>query len=91
MQTGNIKDRIGSGTPVRNRVHTDRVRHRLPLDSLPSTRTPTIPVIADYVIALCRRHLLGFVGPKAQAEHIKARLTTFLRDDLALNLSPERP
>jgi group II intron reverse transcriptase/maturase len=31
--------------------------------------------------------LLGFVGPKAEAEQIKARLTTFLRDDLKLELS----
>jgi hypothetical protein len=31
--------------------------------------------------------LLGFVGPKAEAEQIKARLTVFLRDDLKLELS----
>jgi group II intron reverse transcriptase/maturase len=34
--------------------------------------------------------LLGFVGPKAEAEQIKSRLTTFLRDELALSLSPEK-
>jgi group II intron reverse transcriptase/maturase len=34
--------------------------------------------------------LLGFVGPKAEAEQIKSRLTTFLREDLALILSPEK-
>ena len=28
-------------------------------------------------------HLLGFIGPKAEAEEIKARLAAFLRDDLA--------
>ena len=32
-------------------------------------------------------HLLGFAGPKAEAEEIKARLATFLRDDLKLELS----
>jgi group II intron reverse transcriptase/maturase len=34
--------------------------------------------------------LIGFVGPKTEAEQIKQRLTTFLRDDLALQLSPEK-
>jgi group II intron reverse transcriptase/maturase len=34
--------------------------------------------------------LLGFTGPKAEAEQIKTRLATFLRDDLALTLSPEK-
>jgi group II intron reverse transcriptase/maturase len=35
-------------------------------------------------------HLLGFVGPKAEAEQIKQRLTQFLRDDLKLELSQEK-
>jgi len=35
-------------------------------------------------------HILGFTGPKAEAEQIKARLTRFLRDDLALELSEEK-
>jgi hypothetical protein len=32
--------------------------------------------------------LLGFAGPKAEAEQIKQRLADFLRDDLKLELSP---
>lgn len=32
-------------------------------------------------------HLLGFAGPKAEAEEIKQRLTQFLRDDLKLELN----
>ena len=32
-------------------------------------------------------HLLGFTGPKAEAEQIKDRLAAFLRDELALELS----
>ena len=32
--------------------------------------------------------LLGFTGPKAEAEEIKQRLAAFLRDDLKLELSP---
>ena len=35
-------------------------------------------------------HLLGFIGPKAEAEQIKDRLAQFLRDDLKLELSREK-
>ena len=34
--------------------------------------------------------LLGFAGPKAEAEEIKQRLATFLREDLKLELSPDK-
>jgi len=34
--------------------------------------------------------LLGFTGPKAEAEEIKKRLTRFLRDDLKLELSQDK-
>jgi group II intron reverse transcriptase/maturase len=33
-------------------------------------------------------HLLGFAGPKAEAEQIKAKLAVFLREELALELNP---
>ena len=35
-------------------------------------------------------HLLGFTGPKAEAEEIKQRLAQFLHDDLKLELSQEK-
>jgi group II intron reverse transcriptase/maturase len=35
-------------------------------------------------------HLLGFTGPKAEAEEIKSRLAQFLRDDLKLELSQDK-
>ncbi|TDD59604.1 maturase [Actinomadura darangshiensis] len=35
-------------------------------------------------------HLLGFIGPKAEAEQIKQRLAVFLRDDLKLELSEDK-
>lgn len=35
-------------------------------------------------------HLLGFTGPKAEAEDIKDQLARFLRDELALELSPDK-
>ena len=34
--------------------------------------------------------LLGFAGPKAEADQIKHRLAEFLRDDLKLGLSPDK-
>jgi group II intron reverse transcriptase/maturase len=35
-------------------------------------------------------HLLGFIGPKAEAEQIKDQLATFLRDELKLELNPDK-
>jgi group II intron reverse transcriptase/maturase len=35
-------------------------------------------------------HLLGFIGPKAEAENIKDQLARFLRDELALELNTEK-
>jgi group II intron reverse transcriptase/maturase len=35
-------------------------------------------------------HLLGFTGPKAEAEQIKDQLATFLRDELHLELNPSK-
>ena len=36
---------------------------------------------------ICRRHPLGFTGPKAEAEEIKRHLAQFLHEDLKLELS----
>jgi group II intron reverse transcriptase/maturase len=35
-------------------------------------------------------HLLGFAGPRAEAEQIKQKLATFLREQLALELNPAK-
>jgi group II intron reverse transcriptase/maturase len=35
-------------------------------------------------------HLLGFIGPRAEAEQIRDQLAAFLRDELKLELSPEK-
>ena len=35
-------------------------------------------------------HILGFIGPKAEAEAIKDQLAAFMRDELALELSAEK-
>ena len=58
----------------------------------------TLPT-ADPMDPGCRRlrylryaddHLLGFTGPRAEAEQIKARLAEFLRDDLGLVLNASK-
>lgn len=41
-------------------------------------------------VRYCDDTLLGFTGPKAEAEEIKQRLTAFLRDDLKLELSQDK-
>jgi group II intron reverse transcriptase/maturase len=41
-------------------------------------------------VRYCDDHLLGFTGPKAEAEEIKQRLAQFLRDDLKLELSQDK-
>lgn len=41
-------------------------------------------------VRYCDDHLLGFTGPKAEAEEIKTRIAEFLRDNLGLELSPTK-
>jgi group II intron reverse transcriptase/maturase len=38
-------------------------------------------------VRYCDDHLLGFTGPKAEAQEIKIKLATFLREELKLELS----
>jgi hypothetical protein len=60
------------------------------MHSMPS-RDPNDP---GYRRLRCVRYaddtLLGFVGPRAEAEDIKQRLTQFLRDELKLELSADK-
>ena len=41
-------------------------------------------------VRYCDDHLLGFTGPRAEAEEIKTRLGAFLREELKLELSQEK-
>src|SRR5439155_18267313 len=44
-----------------------------------------------WYLACCLPYfLLGFVGPRSEAEEIKRQLSTFLREELQLTLSPEK-
>src|SRR5947209_17941161 len=71
-----------------DRTHVRELRKRL--HSLPS-QDPQDPRYRRLRYArYADDHLLGFVGPKAEAEEIKARLAQFLRDDLKLELSQEK-
>ena len=58
-------------------AHHQRVRRRA--KGLPNWRTVRY---AD--------HILGFTGPKAEAEEIKARLAAFLRETLGLELNQDK-
>jgi hypothetical protein len=75
------------------RKHGDRARARELLKqmrALPAT-DPTDPGYRR--LSYCRYAddtLLGFTGPKAEAEQIKAKLATFLRETLALELNPAK-
>jgi group II intron reverse transcriptase/maturase len=81
------------GTLARARKRGDRAAVRAlrqQLRSLP-TQDPCDP---DYRRLRYLRYaddtLLGFAGPKAEAEQIKTRLAQFVRDDLKLELSEEK-
>ena len=80
-----------SGAIERGRKHQDRagVREaRKQRRSLPSM-DPHDPGYRR--LRYCRYaddHLLGFAGPKSEAEQIKQRLAAFLREELKLELSP---
>jgi hypothetical protein len=75
------------------RQHGDRAEareQRLTMRSLPSTD----PMDPGYRRLLYVRyaddHLLGFIGPKAEAEEIKEKLAEFLRETLALELNQDK-
>jgi group II intron reverse transcriptase/maturase len=78
---------------TRSRERGDRTQARSlrrQLRSLPS-KDPGDPGYRR--LRYCRYaddHLLGFIGPKSEAEEIKQRLAAFLRDDLKLELSQDK-
>ena len=51
----------------------------------PGSGLPAAPLLP-----VRRRHLLGFTGPEAEAEQIRQRLAQFLREDLKLELNPDK-
>ena len=76
---------------ARKQGHREKARQlRQELHRLPSSD----PYDPDYRRLRYSRyaddHLLGFTGPKAEAEQIKVQLAEFLRDELKLELSAEK-
>jgi group II intron reverse transcriptase/maturase len=76
---------------ARRRYDLDEVRNlRQRLRTLPRGDTRDTGYRRLRYIRYADDHLLGFIGPKAEAEKIKARLARFLREDLKLDLSPDK-
>ena len=75
------------------RKHGDRVSARETLRQMRSVPCGD-PMDPGYRrLRYCRYaddHILGFTGPKAEAEEIKGQLAAFLRGELALELSAEK-
>jgi group II intron reverse transcriptase/maturase len=82
-----------SGVIERARRRGDRTtvrearKRRRPLPSM-DTRDPGYRRLR--YIRYADDHLLGFTGPKTEAEQIKQRVAKFLRDDLKLELADEK-
>jgi len=76
---------------ARRRYDLDEVRNlRQRLRTLPRGDTRDTGYRRLRYIRYADDHLLGFIGPKAEAEKIKARLARFLQEDLKLDLSPDK-
>jgi len=92
-RAGNPACRRVERSPGRARRRGDRAEARH-LTRLMRTLPSTDPMDPGYrrlrYIRYADDHLLGFTGPRAEAEQIKARLAEFLRDDLGLELSQAR-
>ncbi|MEO3857507.1 reverse transcriptase domain-containing protein [Acrocarpospora sp. B8E8] len=71
-----------------DRAEARKVRDRM--RSLPSVDPHDPGFRRLRYVRYCDDHLLGFTGPKAEAEEIKQRLAQFLREDLKLELSQDK-
>jgi group II intron reverse transcriptase/maturase len=78
---------------ARARYHGDRTRVRelrKQLRKLPSKNLHDSGYRRLRYVRYADDHLLGFIGPKKEAEDIKTRLAAFLREDLKLELSEDK-
>jgi group II intron reverse transcriptase/maturase len=77
----------------RARRREDRAEARrltLQMRTLPSTDPMDLGYRRLRYVRYADDHLLGFTGPKAEAEEIKAKLARFLRETLGLELNPDK-
>ena len=70
--------------------HEEARKLRKQLQALPSVETDDPHYRRLRYVRYADDFLLGFVGPKAEAEEIKRKLTTFLHEELKLELSQEK-
>jgi group II intron reverse transcriptase/maturase len=78
---------------ARARRRGDRAQARLlrqRMRSMPSSDTHDPGYRRLRYVRYADDHLLGFTGPKAEAEEIKQQLAQFLREDLKLELSQDK-
>ena len=95
---GNRRARNPAYLDLQNQLAKARRRGDRPLARTLRRRMVSLPSAdpddPDYRrLRYCRYaddHLLGFAGPKAEAEDIKQRLAEFLRDELKLELSQDK-
>jgi len=71
-----------------DRVQARQLRQRM--RSMPSTDPQDPGYRRLRYVRYADDHLLGFTGPKAEAEEIKQRVAEFLRDELKLDLSQDK-
>src|SRR5262249_49115624 len=75
----------------RKRRNLEKARDlRQQMQRLPSKDTADSEFRRLHYVRYADDFLLGFTGPRAEAEEIKRRLTQFLRADLKLELSPQK-
>ncbi|MFC7219777.1 reverse transcriptase domain-containing protein [Streptomyces polyrhachis] len=83
-----LQNLLAKGRRCGDRAQARALRQRMV--SLPSA-DPNDPAYRRLrYVRYADDHLLGFTGPKAEAEQIKHRLAQFLRDELRLELSQEK-
>lgn len=83
-----VQDAIAQTRKRGDRKETRRLRKRL--RSMPALDPGDPGYRRLRYVRYADDTLLGFAGPKAEAEQIKDRLATFLRDDLELELSQDK-
>ncbi len=83
-----IRERLKTARRCGERAQARELRKQM--RNLPS-RDPADPSFRRLrYIRYADDHLLGFTGPKAEAEQIKAELGRFLREELALELNQDK-
>src|SRR5437764_2308245 len=85
------KKLMGRSDRLRQQGNTEKAKElRNQAQKLPSTVTDDPDFRRLNYVRYADDFLLGFIGPKSEAETIKQQLKTFLREELKLELSEEK-